>query len=130
MKVGRKAKRTARGLFRFCVVGGAIDESRARRAAQWIAASNRRGALPVLADFQRLLRLHRDRRTARVESAMPLGASVQDQIRTNLERKYGPNLDTRFEENPTLIGGVRIQIGSEVYDDSIRGRLSALEERL
>jgi F-type H+-transporting ATPase subunit delta len=130
MKVSRRAKRTARGLFRLCTVGGALDESRARSAAQWIATSNRRGALPVLADFQRLLRLNRDRSTARVESAAPLGPTVQDQIRGNLARKYGPNVETRFEENPALIGGVRIQIGSDVYDDSIRARLSALAQRL
>jgi F0F1-type ATP synthase delta subunit len=37
---------------------------------------------------------------------------------------------TTFTENPTLLGGVRIQVGSDVYDGSIRARLNALETRV
>jgi F-type H+-transporting ATPase subunit delta len=39
-------------------------------------------------------------------------------------------LDTAFAENPELIGGMRIQIGSDVYDGSVRARLKALEAGL
>jgi F-type H+-transporting ATPase subunit delta len=129
MRANRKAKRAARALFRFCVVDGALDEGRVRQVAQRIAASGRRGALPILLDFQRLVRLDCDRHTAVVESAAALAAPLQQQIASDLSRTYGPTLATSFGQNPALIAGIRIKVGSDVYDGSVRGRLAALEDR-
>ena len=130
MKANRKVKRAARQLFRLCLVAGRLDEGRVRQVAQGIAASRRRGKLPILSDFLRLVRLDSDRHTAVVESATPLAAGMREGIETGLARVYGPGLDASFSENPALIGGMRIKVGSDVYDDSVRARLSALEARL
>ena len=50
-------------------------------------------------------------------------------IEADLARLYGRGIVTSFTENPTLLGGVRITVGSDVYDGSIQGRLTALEAR-
>jgi F-type H+-transporting ATPase subunit delta len=130
MKANRKVKRAARQLFRLCLVDGGLDEGRVRQIAQRIATSRRRGALPVLADFQRLVRLDRGRYTALVESATPLVAGLREEVQAGLARAYGPRLEVSFEENPALIGGMRIKVGSDVYDGSVRTRLATLEARL
>ena len=130
MKANRKVKRAARQLFRLCLVNGVLDEGRARQVAQRVAASRRRGALAVLSDFQRLVRLDSDRHTALVESATPLVPGMREDIQAGLTRVYGPGLEATFAENPALIGGMRIKVGSDVYDDSVRARLAALEARL
>lgn len=130
MKPNRNVRRRARQLFRVCLVEGALDESRARQVAHRIAASRRRGALPLLSDFLRLVRLDRDRHTAVVESAAPLAAGLREGITADLARRYGPGLHASFEQNPALIGGMRIKVGSDVYDGSLRARLAALEARL
>jgi F-type H+-transporting ATPase subunit delta len=130
MKANRKVKRAARQLFRLCLVDGALDEDRVRQVTQRIAGSRRRGALPILSALQRLVRLDRDRYTAVVESATPLAGNLREQIRADLARAYGPNLEASFAENPALIGGMRIKIGSDVYDGSVRARLAALEAHL
>jgi F-type H+-transporting ATPase subunit delta len=130
MKTNRRIRRTARQLFRLCMVDGTLDADRARRVAQRIAASRRRGALDVLVGFQRLVRLDRGRHTARVESATPLEADLRENVRAGLTSRYGPGLETSFEHNPALIGGMRIVVGSDVYDGSVRGRLAALQARL
>ena len=83
-----------------------------------------------MSDFQRLVRLDRDRHSALVESAEPLAGAVREGIEADLARIYGPGLDTSFQQNPALIGGLRIKVGSDVYDDSVRTRLAALEARL
>jgi F-type H+-transporting ATPase subunit delta len=130
MKAKRKVKRAARQLFRLCLVNGALDRGRARQVMQRIAVSKRRGALAILSDFQRLVRLDSDRHSALVESATPLLPSMREGIQAGLTRVYGPGLETAFTENATLIGGMRIKVGSDVYDDSVRARLAALEARL
>ena len=130
MKPNKKIRRASRQLFRLCLVDGVLEENRARQVAQRIAASRRRGSLLLLADFQRLVRLDRDRHTALVESATPLVASLRDGITADLARIYGPGLHASFEQNPALIGGMRIKVGSDVYDGSLRARLAALAARL
>lgn len=130
MKSTKRTKRTARQLFRLCLVKGVVDEDRTRLVAKRLAQSRRRGALAVLADIQRLVRLDRDRHSAIVESATPLASDVRDRVQMGLTRTYGPGLVTSFEHNPDLIGGMRIKVGSDVYDGSVRGRLAALEAGL
>ena len=130
MKTKRRVKRGARELFRLCVVNGDLVDSRAREVAKLLAGSERRGALALLGEFERIIRLERDRRTALIESAVPLGDELRSGITNRLHRAYGESLATSFTENPALIGGVRIRVGSDVYDGSIRGRLRALEATL
>ncbi len=130
MKVNRKARRASRELFRMCLVDGTLDESRARLVASRVAASRHNGHLAILSDFQRLVRLDRHRHSARVETATPLIASLREQIEADLKRSYGSSVTASFGENPALIGGMRIRVGSDVYDGSIRARLAALQARL
>lgn len=130
MKVNRRMKRAARQLFRLCMPGGTLDAPTVRLVAQRLAASKRRGAIPVLTVFQRLVRLETGRHTAVVESATPLVDSLRAEIATRLSRQYGPDLDTSFREDPALIGGLRIKVASDVYDGSVRARLNALDARL
>ncbi|HEY6360848.1 MAG TPA: F0F1 ATP synthase subunit delta [Vicinamibacterales bacterium] len=130
MKTSKTAKRAARYLFRLCLVDGALDERGVRQVAQRLAESRRRGAIAVLSDFRRLVRLDRDRRTALVESASPLARDLQEDIQADLARVYGAGLNTSFALNLDLIGGVRIRVGSDVYDGTVRARLAALAARL
>ena len=126
----RRTRQAARQLFQLCLAGGVLDATRVQTVARKIAASQQRGSLSLLVEFQRLVRLDRDRHTARVESATPLGAEMRQAVEADLGRVYGPALTTIFSENPALIGGMRITVGSDVYDDSVRARLAGIAARL
>ena len=60
---------------------------------------------------------------------MPLSPQLQSDVKGQLERLYGPGLDLSFAPNPTLLGGLCIRVGSDVYDGSVQARLAALEQR-
>jgi F-type H+-transporting ATPase subunit delta len=128
MKISKQTRREARQLFRACLVGDALDENRARQAVTDVARQKPRGFMAILSHFQRLVRLEVARRAARIESAAPLSPQLQAQIQADLVRKYGPGLSFTFAQNAALIGGVRIQVGGDVYDGSLIGRLTALQE--
>jgi F-type H+-transporting ATPase subunit delta len=130
MKLTRKARKAARQLYQLSLVDGRVDPARARQIAKSLAGAGKRGGLAVLSGFQRLVRLDRDRHTARIESATPLTEDVRAGVRAGLAGIYGPGLDASFDQNPELIGGMRIKVGSHVYDGSVRGKLNALERRL
>ena len=128
MKASKQARREAKQLFRLCLVNGLLEEKRARQVVQQIVAAKPRGYLATLSYFQRLVELDCARHTAKVESALALPADLQASVQTGLARVYGPGLTASFAENPALIGGMRIRVGSDVYDGSVQGRLAALEQ--
>ena len=94
---------------------------------QKVLEAKRRGGLTLLSHFQRLVKLELSRHTAEVESATSLPAALQASILSNLDRLYGPGMSISFVLNPGLIGGMRIQAGSDVYDGSVRAGLASLE---
>ena len=102
--------------------------SRVRNAVQRVLQTRPRGYLAILSHFQRLVKLDLERRTGRVESASPLSPDLQSRVQSDLARVYGPGLNLSFAPNPALIGGMRIRVGSDVYDGSVQARLAALQE--
>ena len=129
MKVKKQARRDAKRLYRFCLVNGRLDESRARQVAQHVIASGDRDGLAILSHFLRLVKLDRAAHMAVVESATPLPAELRSAITTGLQRRYGPALAAEFVERPELIGGVRVQVGCDVFDGSVRAKLAELARR-
>jgi F-type H+-transporting ATPase subunit delta len=130
MKATKKSRREATQLFRLCVVKGVLDESRARQVVQRIVAAKPRGYVATLSYFRRLVEIDSARHTARIESALTLPADLKASVEASLAHAHGPGLTTTFVENSALIGGMRIRVGSDVYDGSVQGRLAALEQRL
>jgi len=128
MKISKQARHEARQLFQSCQANGLLDENRVRQAVALLAERKPRGFLAVLSQFQRLVKLDVARHTAKIESAAALPPAFQTQLRADLARAYGPGLDFIFSGNPALLGGVRIQVGGDVYDGSVRARLAALRE--
>jgi len=129
MKISKQARRDAKQLFRSCQVDGVLDEARVRLVLQQVIAQKPRGYVGILSHFHRLARLEIARRTARVEGAVPLTPALQQSVQGNLTRLYGAGLNVLFAQNPALIGGLRVQVGSDVYDGSVQARLATLGEK-
>ena len=129
MKRTRRARRLAKQVFRLCLVNGLLDAGRVRGAVRRLARSRNRDHFDVMRQVVRLVRLDVARHTATVETAEPLPAEMRSRLRVGLARVYGLGLDTSFTDSPALIGGMRIRVGSDVYDGSVRGRLAALAAR-
>lgn len=130
MRITKLARREAKQLFRACQGDGRLDESRVRQVVTEVIARKPRGYVAILSHFHRLVKLDVQRRTARIESAMPLEAAVRTDLERNLERRYGTGLHLTYAEKPALIGGLRVRVGSDVFDGSVRARLTRLAESL
>jgi F-type H+-transporting ATPase subunit delta len=130
VKISKQARRDAKQLFSACRPQGVLDAGRVRQAVQRVIQAKPRGYIAILSHFQRLVKLEVDRRTARVESPVPLAEAEQGAIKANLTRRYGEGLSFAFSQNQALIGGLRVQVGSDVFDGSVQARLAALEAGL
>jgi len=127
MKTTKQARREAKELFRSCFRDGRLDHERVRQAVREVLQAKPRGHLAILSQFQRLVKLSLEQRSALVESPVPLPPDLQSRLQDDLARAYGPGLDVSFARNPALLGGLRIRVGSDVFDGTIRARLTALE---
>ena len=127
MKITKKAKREAKQLYRFCFLNGLLDENRARQVVQRVVAAGARDCLPILTHFLRLVKLDCAQHTATIETATLLPVDLQKIVQTELAHRYGLGLTTAFAQRPELIGGMRIQVGCDVYDGSVRAGLEALK---
>ncbi len=130
MKISREARRTARELFRLSLVNGHVDASRAEKISTALVTERPRSFLEILKEFTRLVRLELSNRHAVIESPAVLDAVSVKQITGNLQKKFGGDITTEFLTNPALLGGLRIKLGSDVWDGSISSRLATLSKQI
>lgn len=117
-------------MLRASFTDGQLDRGRISAVVDSILAKKPRNYLKVLEYYKRLLRLEAEKRHARIETASPLDPPTASQISLNLARRYGTDLTTEFAVNPALLAGMRIRVGSDVWDSSVRNRLERLQQQL
>lgn len=128
MKGSKQSRRDAKQLYQSCQVDGALDEARVRQAVTLLIEKKPRGYFGTLQELQRLVKLDVNNRSARVESAVALSEAQQQEVRASLGRLKGADVEVEFAENADLIGGMRVKLGDDVYDGSVKTRLSRLAE--
>jgi len=128
MKISKVAAATARRLYGLCQVNGQLDDNRLRDLVSKLIATQPRDYRAILAAIQRLTRLEMARREVLVESATELTATEGQRISAGLAKDYGDKLSIRFTTSPDLLGGLRIKVGDDVLDGSVKGRLDRLSK--
>jgi F-type H+-transporting ATPase subunit delta len=130
MKISKEARKLSKKLFLGSFSEGRLDAAKVRTIAQTVIDKKPRKYADILKNYQRLIRVEVAKRHAVIESATELAGDMRQQLLGTLRRKYGPDLTTEFKISPDLIGGVRVKIASDVWDNSVRGHLSRLESNL
>lgn len=128
MKISKVAAATARRLYGLCQVNGQLEDNRLRDLISKLIATEPRDYRAILAAIQRLTRLEMARREVLVESATELTTTEGQRISAGLAKDYGDKLTIRFTTNPDLLGGLRIKVGDDVLDGSVKGRLDRLSK--
>lgn len=128
MKIGKDTQNAARRLFRLCLDGNTVAEDRVRLIARKIAERKPRNYEALLAAFSRMVEYAVKSRTATIQSAVPLTEEERSRIQTKLAAKYDDGLYYNWEVAPDLLGGVRIQVGDDVKDGSVRSKIDRLAD--
>jgi F-type H+-transporting ATPase subunit delta len=103
----------------------------AKNLLRTVIENGRLAALPeIAAQFQALVDERSGVSQATIESAFPIDDAQLAGVKTAIERRFGRKLDAHVVLAPELIGGVRVVVGDEVLDTSIRARLEQLKAAL
>ena len=79
-------------------------------------------------EYEELSRQYRGESVARVLSAVPLKETEAMAIRAELEKRFGRAITVQCEVDPSLIGGVRVEVEGRVIDGSIRNKLEQIKD--
>ncbi len=130
MKINKEIRQLSRGMLRASFTDGQLDSGRIASLVDSLIARKPRNYIDVLKNYRRLLRLEVEKRRARIETASDVDREATSKVIENLKKKYGDDLTTEFVVNPQLLGGMRIRVGSDVWDGTVRNRLERLQQQL
>ena len=130
MKVNKEIRQVSREMLRASFADGQLDSGKIASIVDSVITKKPRNYVDILKNYRRLLRLELEKRRARIETASEVDPAVKSEIVGSLKKKYGNDLTTEFLVNPQVLGGMRIRVGSDVWDGTVRNRLERLQQQL
>lgn len=114
----------------FVEVAGGLSDSQ-KNFVRALVDNERLKVLPAIHRlYVRLKQRHEGVKQAHITSAFPLDDQALKQLVAELEPRFKCKLETSVSVDPELIGGVRIAVGDEVIDASVRGKLATMTTAL
>jgi F-type H+-transporting ATPase subunit delta len=102
-----------------------------RRLLAVLAENERAGLLPgIAAAYGRLVDAARGREAVTVTAAFELPADLKAEVDRRLKGLLGARTEIRHRADPGALGGLVVQIGSKVFDHSIKSRLAELRQAI
>ena len=116
-------------LFLDAVAGNLTSDQ--KNFTRQLVDNERLGVLSEIRDlFLELKHAHEGVKDAQISSAFPLEGSSLTQLVSDLEQRFKCKIQATVSVDPELIGGVRIAVGDQVIDASVRGKLAAMSVAL
>jgi len=122
MRLNKEARKVCRQLFRSSFTSGKLDAGKTSSLVGLLIKDKPRHYIDILKEYHRLVRLES------AKTAGALDSQTSSKVVSDLRAKHGADLTTEFKVTPELIGGLRIKIGSDVWDGSVRHRLDRLSQ--
>lgn len=128
MKSRKEALRTAKKIFAASLVDGRLDLATVKKVIDKLKETRPRGYVQVADAYWRLVKLEVERNRAIIQSAIALDEATKTQVVDDLKKKYGTQIAPEFAVVPELLGGMKIRVGSDVWDGSVKNRIERLSE--
>jgi F-type H+-transporting ATPase subunit delta len=126
MRGDKKTKQLARQLFKLSLADGAVSPEKVTGVLGYIEKTAPRHPLALLKLYHRAIALELAKSRAVVEHAGPLADGTLKLIEGAMTQKYSRPVTATAQPNPKLLAGLRIRVGSDVYESTVAGQLAAL----
>lgn len=126
MAADKQTKLLAKQLFKLSVVNGEVSADRVAGVLGWIEKTQPRHPLALLQLYHRHIANEVAKSRAVVEHAGQVGAATLASIEAAMTKKYARKVTAVAQPNAALLAGLRVRIGSDIYESSVAGQLAAL----
>ena len=126
MAADKKTKLLARQLFKLSLADGQVSPEQVSGVLGWIDKHAPRQPLALLKIYQRLITTELAQSHALVAHAGPLGAGVLAQVEQAMTRKYRRPITASATPDATLLAGIRVRVGDDVFESSVASQLASL----
>ncbi len=126
MRADKKTKALAKQLFKLSLVNGAVSPEQVGGVLGYIEKNVSRHALALLKLYHRAIATELAKSNAVVEHAGPISDGTLRLIEDTMTRKYKRPVAATARPNAKLLAGLRVRVGSDVYESSVSGQLAAL----
>lgn len=126
MRGDKKTKLLAKQLFKLSVVNGTVSPEQVTGVLGYIEKTSPRHPLLLLKYYHQLIGAELAKSRAVVEHAGPINDSTLKQIEAAMTKKYNRPVIASAKPNPALLAGIRVRVGSDVYESSVAGQLANL----
>ncbi|WP_345752419.1 F0F1 ATP synthase subunit delta [Microbacterium rhizophilus] len=120
----------AKGALMQTLLGGRTSEATELVVSSLVQQPRGRRVRGILSRAIRIVAAQRGRTVATVTTATPLTAAQTERLATALSRSYGGQVTISTVVDPSVVGGVRVQIADDVIDGSIASRLANVRQQL
>ena len=105
-----------------------------RQVRNFVAVLTDHRRLPIFNDILKQLQQELDERRglaeAQVGSARPLSDSEKEMLEARIARLTGKKVRARYQQDASLLGGALVQVGSTIYDGTVKGQLERIRQQL
>ena len=130
MKSKKEITKIAKKLFQESFTNQRLDTPKIRTNINLIKKYYKTRALEVLRVYFHLLKASLDKETLVIEAADMLPNNDVKQIQNYFEKRTGGSLGIKFQQNPLLLGGLKVTLGDTLWDFSVKGKISQMKEVL
>jgi F-type H+-transporting ATPase subunit delta len=126
MAANKKTKLLAKQLFKLSLVNGQVSAEQVTGVLGYIEKATPRHPLALLKLYHRAIVTEVAKSHALVEHAGPVSDATLQLIADTMTRKYRRPVTAGGRPNPKLLAGLRVRIGSDLYESTVAGQLAAL----
>jgi F-type H+-transporting ATPase subunit delta len=126
MRADKKTKLLAKQLFKLSLVNGQVSAEQVAGVLGYIEKIEPRHPLALLKLYHRAIQTEVAKSRALVEHAGPVGDATLKLIESAMTRKYQRPVTATARPNPALLAGLRVRVGSDVYESTVAGQLATL----
>jgi F-type H+-transporting ATPase subunit delta len=126
MRADKKTKALAKQLFKLSLVNGVVSPEQVTGVLGYIEKHAPRQSLALLQLYHRAISAELAKSSAVVEHAGPLSDAALKSIEAAMTRKYARTVTASAKPNPKLLAGLRVRVGSDVYESTVAGQLATL----
>ena len=126
MAADKQTKLLAKQLFKLSVVNGVVSPEQVAGVLGWVEKTSPRRPVALLKAYHHRIAIELAKSRAEVEHAGPVSDATLKQIEAAMTKRYARVVTASAKPNPKLLAGLRVRVGSDVYESSVANQLAKL----